>query len=326
MKKSRGLQIAGVLMLSLAALLASCGGGGTDTSRSGGTDATLTASNAAQVGDSVIQAAKLVAPTAALGQVKTADVSADRKPVVLNIFQTILPVVRDQQGNSKGSSALKTQPCPSGDIELTSVSLQDLSGNVTADVNVNNCTVETATMNGSLEVTFPASAISDPQHVSEFTITTSNLTYSDSVTNDAVTLSDNFTMKFENISYSGNTVTGGTVTMGGSVTGTIDNEPINVECDSFGVRFNSPDTTGINVWVSGRISAQCIGGWVTMSTNTPIFFPLSGTCPTNGEVVVTANGSTMTMDIAANESITIYLNGTVINTYSDCNKVKGFCS
>ena len=341
MKKSKSLQVIGALMLSLVTLLAGCGGGGGgDTSRSGGNDATLTTSNAAQVGDSVIQAAKLIAPTAALGDLKTSSISSSKRPPLLSILEKAL-AVSGNGANSKRASDVSSfnQNCSGGGSISANIDMGGIdpfSKLIPVDINISQCTLGTQTLNGSMHVDYIMNSmdvLTDPtiENLKDFkkiTVTTtdpSGLTYLDSVNNDNVALKD-LTLVLENFTYNGNVLTGGTVTMGGSVTGTIDNEPISVECDSFGVRFTS-DSTGINIWVSGRISAQCLGGWITMNTNTPIFFPANGSCPTNGEIIVTASGSTLTMDIGPNSAaITIYLNGTVINTYSDCAEVKGFCS
>ena len=339
MKRNKSLQLIGVLMLSLATLLAGCGGGGGgDTSRSGGTDATLTESNAAQVGDSVIQAAKLIAPTAALGDLKTSSISSSNRPPLLSILEKALAVSGNGADSKRASDVSSfNQNCTGGGSISANIDvggINPITNLIPVDINISQCTIGTQTLNGSMHVDYIMKSFSYPSNVEDLknfekiTVTTTDsagLTYVNSSNGDNIALKD-LTLVLENFTYNGNVLTGGTVTMGGTAVGTIDDEPIDVECDSFGVRFTS-DSTGINIWVSGRISAQCLGGWITMNTNTPIFFPADGSCPTNGEIIVTAGGSTMTMDIGPNSAaITIYLNGSVINTYTDCSKVIGFCS
>jgi hypothetical protein len=324
MKTFCSLSIITAIVLSLSSLLAGCGGGGVDTSRAGGTDASLTASSAGQVGDTVAQAVKLVAPAAAVGEVKTASVSSGEKPPLIHIFETVAPVVRGQN-NGRLSNALHTEACPNGGtIEVGSLSPVDFT-HTKAEVNVNSCKQGSATLNGPLEVTFPTSALADPQHVEEFTITTPNFTYSDVATNDNITLSGDFAMIFQNITYNGNSLTGGSITMGGVISGMIDGNPINVECDSFGLLFNS-DPSGIAVSVSGRIKAACLGGWVTMSTNSSVFLPPSAHCPTKGDVAVSAGANTVTVTIAADSRITVLFNNAVVQTFDSCDQVRGLCS
>ena len=131
-------------------------------------------------------------------------------------------------------------------------------------------------------------------------------------------------MVFSNISCSGNSVTGGSVTTGGVITGVLASEPVNVECDNFSLAFSSAPTD-VAVSISGRIKASCLGGWVTMSTNSPVLLPLSGGCPIGGQIVVSAGGNTVTVVIATDTSMIIYFNNAIVQTPKSCNDLKGLC-
>ncbi len=326
MKKSDILFVVGILMLSLATLLTGCGGGGGDTSRSGGTDATLTASNAPQVGDAVTQAVKLVAP-ATLGQVKAGSVSSEKRAPLMAIFQNIAPAIGKRAASGKQSSSLYHEDCTGGgSIEVTSISDVDVHLNVTADVTVNECNIGTQTMNGVLKVTLPADQAGDPLHASEFTIKVSNFTYSDPSNSTSISLTDNFTIVATGFTYDGNNnLTGGSITIGGSVTGTIEGKDVNIMCDSLGFQFTS-NTSGVTVSVSGRINASCLGGWVTLSTNQPVSLPAGASCPTGGEIVASSGGNSITVHIAADSKITVFFNGSLTNTYDNCTEVQGLCN
>lgn len=323
MKKFNNLLSIGILTLSLALSSTGCGGGSASTSREGGADATLTASNAGQVGATVAQAIKLVAPVAAVGGVKAASISSVKRAPLISILETVVPFVRNQKIDAKHSSALRTEQCPNGgDIELTSVSLPDSSLHIKADVNVNSCKLGAETLNGSMKVTFPADAINDPKHVKEFTIETPNFTYSDSATN--ITLTD-FTLIFKDINYTGDSVTGGSVAMGGNISGTIDNTPITVVFSDFTMAFNS-NLSGVTVSVSGRINTSlCLNGGINIVTNKQVFLPANANCPTDGEIVGSAGGNSVKVAIAPDSKISIYFNDNLIRTFDNCQNVEGLC-
>ncbi|HXX52940.1 MAG TPA: hypothetical protein VEI28_00070, partial [Thermodesulfovibrionales bacterium] len=243
---------------------------------------------------------------------------------LISIFEKVVPVVRDQAVNEQHASAIRSESCPNGgDIEVTSIGVPDLSGHVTANVNVNACAIGSEVMNGALKVTVAIDAISDLSHVKEFTIEASSFTYTDP--HSTISLTDNFTMVADNISYSGNNLTGGSLTLGGTVSGVIDGEAVNIGCDSFGLSFNVDTTGGITVSISGRINAPCLGGWVSMATNQPVFIAANAHCPTGGEIVVSAGGNVVTLDIGANSSISISFNGSLVQTYNSCDEVIGIC-
>jgi hypothetical protein len=82
---------------------------------------------------------------------------------------------------------------------------------------------------------------------------------------------------------------------------------------------------GGTVSISGRIKASCLGGWVTITTNNPIFIPTNADCPTAGEVVITSGGNSVKVVIASDSKITIYYNNTLVQTYNNCEDVDGLC-
>ena len=323
MRKLSGPFLTAIAALSLVSLFNGCGGGGASTSRGGGTDATLTASNASQVGDAVTQAVKLVAPATALGEVKGASLSPIRSAALISIFEKVVPVVRNHAANEKQSSAISTRNCPGGGSIEVGVPVPVSLDHVKADVNVNACTIGAEVMNGALKVTVPTGAVSDLAHVTEFTVEASSFTYTDP--HSSISLTDNFTMIANNISYRGDSLAGGSLTLGGTVSGTIDGSPINIGCDSLGFQFGAPDTSGVTVSVSGRMNASCLGGWVSLNTNQWVFLPSGAQCPTGGEIVVSAGGSSVKVSIQSNSTIDIFFNGSLIQTYDNCTKVTGLC-
>lgn len=336
MTKFCKLLIIGVVTLSLSCFLMSCGGGGdASTSRGGGSDASLTASNAQQVGDAVVQAVKLVAPTTALGDLKASRVSSAKRPPLASILEKILSVSCNS-GITLHSSALTTinNNCANGgNIAISIDSVNPLNKVINADINVNSCTTGTETLNGTMSVEYVMNSIgdlTDPtldslKNFEKVTITTSRFTYLNTANNDNVTLS-NVTLVLKDFTYNGDILTGGSVALGGSITGVTAGEEINVECDSFRLVFATDPTGGMTVSVSGRINASCLGGWVSMVTNSPVFLPANADCPAGGDIIASAGGNTVRVVIAEDSGIAIYFNDNLVQTFNSCNEVKGLCS
>lgn len=334
MKRLGSLLIMGVMALSLLCFQTGCGGGGgASTSREGGPDASLTVSNAEQVGDTVIQAVKLVAPAAAMGELKTSSISPEKRPLLLSILEKVLPV----SGKSIAARHITgvsvfNEPCANeGSITVNINSVDPFKQLINADINVDACTIGTQTLNGTMHVEYivgSLDALTNPtldnlKNFKEVTITTSGFTYVNTANTDNVTLND-LTLVLKDFTYNGNVLTGGSITLGGVTTGTIDGEVVDIECDSFGLLF-SAGPAGVSVSVSGRIKASCLGGWVTMVTNQSVFVPANAPCPTEGDIAVSAGGNTVTVHIAADARITIYFNGNVVKTFNSCSEVKGLC-
>jgi hypothetical protein len=336
MKRFGSLFIIGVVMLSLSCFLTSCGGGSdASTSREGGPDASLTASNAQQVGETVLQAVKLVAPTATLGDLKISSIYSEKRPPLVSILEKVMSV----SGNSitaKHISSLNSinESCANGgNIEVNITSIDPLDQVINADINVNSCMTGTQTLNGTMKVEYVVEsidALTDPsldnlKNFKKATITTSGLTYVNTENNDNVTLT-NLTVVLKDFTYNGNILKGGSITLGGTVTGIIAGETINVECDSFGLRFTTDSTTGVTVSVSGRIKASCLNGWVRMATNSQVYYPVNAHCPIGGDIVVSSGENNVRVIIAADSRITIYFNEDLVQTFNSCDDVKGLCT
>jgi hypothetical protein len=337
MKKFCKLLIIGVAVLSLPGFLANCGGGGGDasTSRGGGTDAALTASNARQIGDTVMQAVKLVAPTTTLGDLKAARISSIKRPPLARILEKVLSasINGGVTVHSKALTTIKNDCADGGNISIDISSVNPLDKVINADVDVKSCTTGTETLNGKMNVEYVMNSIGDPTNLTldsfknfeKVTITTSHFTYLNTANNDNITLSD-ITLVLEDFTYNGDILTGGSVTLGGSVSGAAAGENINVGCDSFRLVFASDATGGMTVSVSGRINASCLGGWVTLATNSPVFVPASGGCPTAGDIVASAGGNTVRVVIAEDSGITIFFNDNLVEKFDSCNEAKGLCT
>jgi hypothetical protein len=323
----------GVVVLSLSLCMTGCGGGGdASTSRGGGPDATLTAANAGQVGDTVIQAVKLVAPAAAMGELKTSGIPAQQNSPLVGILEEVLSASGSSAARHISGFSVYDKPCSGGGNIAANVNDVDFVNKlIKGDVNANSCKIGTQTLNGTMHVEYKLKNLSDLQNPTydnlknfeKVTITTSGFTYVNTANSDNITLTD-ITMVLRDFTYNGNVLTGGSVTMGGVVSGTIGGEAVNIECDSLGLSFTA-GPSGVTVSISGRIKAACVGGWVTLTTNAPVFFPANVPCPSGGNVAVTAGGNTVLVNIAPDSRIAVFLNNDLVKTYKDCSEVKGLC-
>lgn len=340
MKKS-GIYIKSFLLIFICLgmlLLSGCGGGG---GGGGITEAPLTAANAPQAGGAAIQTVNLVGAASALGELQTSSISSKTssktssetylKPPLRSILDKVISISKIQRHKSEvhteGSMPPTTENCSGGGTITVSATWigpdnppdESLAVDFRANMTFNSCKEGNEILNGSMSMVFEG-PLSAP---TKLTVSTSKFTYADTAAKDSITMT-NLNMVLTDFSFSGNELTGATIIMTGAVSGTVNGEPINVECDSYKTVFSSSGS-GVTVSISGRIKASCLGGWVAVITNTPVFVPTGADCPTAGEIVVTSGGNSVKLVIASNSEITIYYNNTLVQTYNNCEDVDGLC-
>lgn len=332
--------------------LVSCGGGGggDGTAETGSvqpeTEPILTIDNASQVAGAVFQT--LLGGEVALNvgseppdaqsqriqsqrmQISTSSITI-LKPPLRNIIDKVISISKIERLKAeyiqKGTIPPTTVDCSDGgtitisatwtgpDNPVDESQIVDLQANITC----NSCKEGTITMDGT--ATFKFSGPLDKP--SSFTFSTPNFTYIDTAENDDWTMS-NLNMVVTELTFSGDELTGCTITITGAMNGISDGDPVNVEYDSFKIVINS-DETGGTFSLSGRVRPSCLDGWVNCTTNTPIFIPTAADCPINGEIIVTSGEDNTRIVIGSDSTITIYFNGTWVKTYNDCNEVEGLC-
>jgi hypothetical protein len=338
-KKSIGPTV--VIFTFLAFVLTGCGGGGgggTTSTGGGTTEASLTAANAPQAGGAAMQSANLVGGATALGELRPLGISSDisskthSKPPLPSILDRLIPIAKSRMHGSalrlEGSFPPTTENCTGGGTVTVSGTwtgpdnptdpsqIVNFAGNIT----FNSCKEATGIMNGSISM-----RIEGPlDDFTKFTVSVSSFAYANTETNDNIAMT-NLTMVITGLSLNGSELAGGTITIAGAVSGTVGGDPINVEYDGYQIVFDS-DAGGETVSVSGRIRASCLGGWVTIATNIPLFTRAGAACPTTGEVVITSGGNHAKIVVASDSRITIYYNNTLVQTYSNCENVDGLCA
>ncbi len=302
-----------------------------------GVDSILTIVNAPQAAGAIIQTGNLLGPVSYLGLIGERSSSISSVPLKTPIRHIIGKVMSISTGqghktemHKKGSMPQMTENCQNGGTISVSAAWTGSDNptdpsqiiNLTANMSFTSCKESELTMNGKIKVGFEGS-LSNP---TKLTISSPNLAYTDTSTNDNITMNKLTIVVAEfiinPITYE---LTNGTVTIDGGISGTVDGDPLDVECDEFTMEFSS-SSAGTNVSISGGIKASCLGDWVTIATSAPIFVPVDADCPTAGEVIITSGTNNVKIVIASDHKITVYLNDAVVQTYNNCEEVDGLCS
>lgn len=335
MRKAK--KILALILMAVLPFMLSCGGGG-----GGGGPAqpetTLTSGNARQASGAAVQSARLVLFTGAAEAIGPASLSLKtyskdlRKPPLRSILDKVISISKAQRiktGLHSQGSMQTTELCSNGGtitVSATWIGPDDPTDpsqivNFDASMSYNSCKEDTSTLNGSMSVAFEG-PLSRPTKI---TISMPNFSYVDTEANDNITIT-NLTMVVTNLTFTEDReeLISGTIILTGSVSGSVDGDPINVECDGYMIVFSS-GVTGETLSISGRIKPSCLGSWVTVTTNIPIFVPEEADCPIAGEIIITSGGNSVKVVIASDSKIAIYFNDTLVQTYNDCEEVDGLC-
>ncbi len=324
-----------LILMGMLPLLLSCGGGGGN----GGPaqpEATLTAEKAPAVAGAVFQAGNfsgLSTEFSEFGEIEISSTSlkTQSKPPLRDILDKVVSIAKNQKHKSPihvaGSMPPTTESCSGGGTITVSATwtgpdeptdpsqVVDFTGTAT----FSSCKEEETTMNGVMNIAFKGS-LSTPTRL---TVSTSSFTYVDTEENHNITMT-NLTVDFTGLTFAGDELTGCTITLSGAISGNVGADPINQEYDNFKMVLNE-DATGTTASIFGRLKASCLGGWVAVSTNKPVFIPEEADCPTDGEIIVTSGGNSVKVVIASDSKITIYFNDTLVQTYNNCEEVDGLC-
>lgn len=315
--------------LGAAALVASCGGGG----GGGETSAALTNATAPAAASAAAQTLLLVGPATSLGDITPTGLQgSSHTPPLTAIAERMLDLSREKAMGSgalraQGSMPPQTTSCSGGGSMTMSATWTDDPSDpngmrdIIMNISFQSCVDAGVTMNGS--ATFKAmGTLSSP---TSLVFSTTSLSYADPYENDSLTMSG-FNMTISSLVYDGmGNLTGGTITMNGTVSGTLDGSPVNESCDHLAITFGS-DPSGETYSVAGRLRPSCLGGWINISTETEVRVATGDQCPTQGTIVVTSGGNTVRAVVSADTSITVTLNGAEVAHYNDCSGIEGVCS
>lgn len=342
MKAQKTSKVMALILSSAVLAIYGCGGGGGGGEEK--TPATLTSSNAPTAAAGTIQALSLnglssIAATAAAG-IDGKERSV-QKGALREILDTTLSLVRND-GNGKlraaalsGSNVTVNTQCTSGSMAINAswTNQRDTNGdgrtddfeNFSGSITFANCVEGSETFDGSESITVTG-WLSAPTGIT----LTANMTFVDTKGTTTVTDDDNLTFTNLTMSLTGisrDQTTGEVISATMSITGTVSGmesgDPVNLGFDAFTLTF-SRDASGETVSISGSLYVPCVGGWVTITTLTPVFTPAGSPCPTSGDIKITSGGNTVEVVFAAGCDVTVTFNGT--GGFRNFTGLEGQCS
>lgn len=108
-------------------------------------------------------------------------------------------------------------------------------------------------------------------------------------------------------------------TINGSMSGNIDGDQFSEGYSNLVVHYEQivqGVDSGKEFTMNGDYAVGCLGGWTTIETLVPIFWPDGGHCPTSGEVRFSGDGEA-TVECHSDGSLTIYVDGDT-QDYASC--------
>jgi hypothetical protein len=320
-KKRSGVLLSVFLLVGFALALSNCGsGGGTITL------AELTADNAPQVAGSMDQVMSLIDPASSLGEIEVAAASSGAP--LARVIDTMKAISEKQLPSpmiTAQDSMYEEIPCDSGsgtvsadwdesDLITDPFAVLDLK----VTMHFVDCTMGEETLDGSATMKFTGT-FSDPTKI---TITSSNLNYKNAGSPDGET---DITMTGFSMDVT-STPSGGTMTISGKVSGVSDGVAVDEELDDLVLTMEAVPGGG-EVTIAGNVKPSCVGGWITLSTATPIFIPVGEECPTDGNVQAASDGNVVSIVVGPGTTeTTVYFNDAEVASYPDCEGVGGLCS
>ena len=313
-------------------IIASGGGGGGDSAPA--ESATLSESNADAAADATMQSLDMAGPTAMMGgaaPLGTMGGSVAVESPMRDMFSRAYDGYRTAVAEAKGMSMPLTQyDCDNvgGTMNIPELTEQDIiqasiTGSLSMTMSYNNCVQGTQTLDGAMTMRMVGDVVN--QIVNSMTITVSYLHMIDTDTNDDITMTG-YQMIGDQLTFDaqGDELTAATFTVTGDVAGTVDGQPIDASFHRLAVRFVQ-EVGGESLRINGMLYNNCIGGWATVSTATPIFMPDLAACPTSGDFSIKSGANTVRVT-AASGSITVYFNDANPVIFNPCTNVEGQCT
>ena len=319
-----------IFMIGTLFTLASTGDGGSD----GGGDrvlppATLTADNADEVVGAGLQVADLAGPVSAFGATEDITLPAmatgDSEAPLGNLIGQMHAVARTVQTQSDFNLQAVSEDCLGGGTQEISdtesvIELPNIVFELT--ISYNNCVIGTKTLNGIEKIRFETD-LAGQSVFKNFEFSTENFSYEDSANGDDLTYTD-FSVFVDELTLDLAELEDVSLSLTGKVNGTAAGEAINIEYDNFTIAMSSV-AGGDEYRLSGNFKAGCMDGWVDVSTDTPIFVPNGGDCPTAGGVTISSAGKEITVEIINDDDVSVAFDGGVPTVYGSCSDIEGLC-
>jgi chitodextrinase len=215
----------------------------------------------------------------------------------------------------------------SGTAMLTNIEFfEDASSfiiDASATITYDNCSpINNVVLHGTMQIAYEG----DIYLPTKVTMSTDNLTYTDTFAGDDLTFTS-FSIEISDIEWHPaiDIPVAYTLTINGSVSGTVGGVPINTQFQDFQITFSANDEFDETWSLSGNMIPACLGFMVSVVTNTDLFVPIEEICPTAGETVLSQNGNNVTVSFASSKEITVSFNSSPVQTFTDCTEGVDLC-
>lgn len=327
---NKSITLLAMFMIGTLFTLASTGDGGSD----GAGDrvlppATLTADNADEVVGAGLQVADLVGPVSALGATEDITLPAlaagDSEAPLGSLIDQMHAIARTVQTRSDFNLQAVSEDCVGGGTQEISdtesvIELPNIVFELT--ITYTNCEIGTKTFNGIEKIRFDTD-LAGQNVFKNFEFSTENFSYMDSANGDDLTYID-FSVFVDELTLDLAELEDVSLRLTGQVSGTAAGDAVNIEYDNFTIAMSSV-TGGEEYTLSGNFKAVCMDGWVDVSTDTPIFVPNGGDCPTAGGVTISSAGKEIKVEIINDDDVSVAFDGGVPTVYGSCSDIEGLC-
>lgn len=332
--KSSGMGACILALLFTGSLFIIASGGGGGDSSAPAESAVLDSGNADAAADAIMQSLDMAGPTAMLDggvPLSAAGGAMQVDSPLRGVFSTALDGYRTAVAEAQGmSTPLVQYDCENvgvGTMDIPDLTEQDLiqasiTGSLSITMSYSNCVQGTQTLDGSMTMHIIGDVVN--HNVNSMTITASYFNFIDSATSENIIMTG-YQMIGDQLTFDAqDELTAATFRITGDIQGTVDGQAIDASFHRFAVRFVE-QVGGETLTINGMLNNDCIGGWATVSTATPLFMPDLADCPTAGVFSVKSGDNIVRAEAASNSSVSVYFNDVLVTTYTTCNDVEGSC-
>lgn len=306
MKNSFRILTGGLLTGLLVVFMTACGGGG------GGS--TLTPENSEATTKGVELGISIAMDSMGLSGFTT------EGTISYSVTGLIRQTVSGIKANSFSAQEVYTIPCNSGSMTFD-YGMADTVINITFD----NCTIEDTYRHGTMTLEFFYDTNFDDLMITTEIMIQADMTLRIDAENIDITY-DNFVMDITDIQYSGYELTQATLEVDGNVTGTLEDDTVDIGFDSFVVEF-SISGGYLYISISGSLyEGQCVQGWLTLTTLQSIKIAEDAECPIEGIVEATAGSDTTRIEFLSDGGANVYVNSALVETYQSCEDIEAVCT
>ena len=323
-----------VLMFAGSMFIIASGGGGDGGTSAPEESAVLTQGGSDVATSAAMQSFDMAGPSVAMGGSLPFGGTGAANEVhapLRSIVQKAFNLTRSATARAKGLSApLTTQGCTNGGTVTMPDPTPDellaamLSGSISLTATYNSCVEGPETMDGTMTIRLTGDFEND--NFSSMTITTSLFHYENTGSSEDIIMTGYQMITDQMVFNASDELIEATITVTGDVIGTLDGQSCDAGFWKLALNFEE-DPLGVYLTINGMLNNDCIGGWATISTAVPIFFPAADdSCPTEGDFSITSMGNTVRAVAGSSKSVTIYFNNAVVQTHTDCSTVENECS